>query len=148
MDSNTMREAVTPRETIELLKSLVRIPSVNGSERPWPCGLTICSRNWAWRLPSMRWNPTRPPWWAFSHGKRPGKRLMYTTHFDTHVTDNMEIPPFEPEIRENRLYGRGSCDAKGSIAAMIMSARPAAADGLRFFRGPAAGLCAGRGVHE
>ena len=34
----------------------------------------------------------------------------------------MEIPPFEPEIRENRLYGRGSCDAKGSIAAMIMSA--------------------------
>ena len=32
MDSNTMREAVTPRETIELLKSLVRIPSVNGSE--------------------------------------------------------------------------------------------------------------------
>lgn len=32
MDSNTMREAVTPRETIELLKSLVRIPSVNGCE--------------------------------------------------------------------------------------------------------------------
>ena len=32
MDSNTMREAVTPHETIELLKSLVRIPSVNGSE--------------------------------------------------------------------------------------------------------------------
>lgn len=60
---------------------------------------------------------------------------MYTTHFDTHVTDNMEIPPFKPEIRENRLYGRGSCDAKGSIAAMIMSARPAAADGLRFFQG-------------
>ena len=47
---------------------------------------------------------------------------MFTTHYDTHVVDNMEIPPFTPEIRNSFLYGRGSCDAKGSIAAMIMGA--------------------------
>jgi succinyl-diaminopimelate desuccinylase len=27
--------------------------------------------------------------------------------------------PFDPEVREGKLYGRGSCDMKGSLAAMI-----------------------------
>ena len=122
MDSNTMREAVTPRETIELLKSLVRIPSVNGCEEAVALWLNDLFQELGLETSLYEVEPHRPAVVGVLHGKRPGKRLMYTTHFDTHVTDNMEIPPFKPEIRENRLYGRGSCDAKGSIAAMIMSA--------------------------
>ena len=33
--------------------------------------------------------------------------------------DGMTIPPFVPEIARGRLHGRGSCDVKGSMAAML-----------------------------
>jgi len=33
--------------------------------------------------------------------------------------DQWHSSPFEPEIREGLLYGRGACDMKGSLAAMI-----------------------------
>jgi acetylornithine deacetylase len=51
----------------------------------------------------------------------PGARrtVLFDAHQDTVPTDGMTIPPFTPEIREGRLYGRGSCDVKGSMAAML-----------------------------
>ncbi|HUR35380.1 MAG TPA: M20/M25/M40 family metallo-hydrolase [Vicinamibacterales bacterium] len=50
----------------------------------------------------------------------PEPQIVYSTHFDC-------VPPFFPSRVENgRIYGRGSCDAKGILAAQI-----AAADQLR-----------------
>ena len=40
-------------------------------------------------------------------------------HLDTVGTDGMVIPPFEPTIKDGLIYGRGSCDTKGSLSAML-----------------------------
>lgn len=45
--------------------------------------------------------------------------LMFNSHLDTVPVTNMTIEPFDPVVRDGRVYGRGACDAKGSIAAMI-----------------------------
>jgi acetylornithine deacetylase/succinyl-diaminopimelate desuccinylase family protein len=45
--------------------------------------------------------------------------LLFDVHQDTVPADGMTIPPFEPRIERGRLYGRGSCDVKGSMAAML-----------------------------
>ncbi len=45
--------------------------------------------------------------------------VMLEAHLDTVHAERMEIPPFSPEVREGRLYGRGACDTKGSLAAFL-----------------------------
>lgn len=45
--------------------------------------------------------------------------LMLEAHQDTVPVDGMTIPPFTPEVRDGRIYGRGSCDIKGGMAAML-----------------------------
>ena len=54
--------------------------------------------------------------------RRPGKtsrRLLFEAHMDTVTAAGMTIPPFEPRIEGGRLYGRGACDTKAGLAAML-----------------------------
>ena len=59
------------------------------------------------------------------------QRLLLAPHLDTvNATDEQ----FTPRTRNGRLFGRGACDTKGSVAAMLagvvrIGARPAAAGG-------------------
>jgi acetylornithine deacetylase len=45
--------------------------------------------------------------------------LLVASHLDTVPVDGMEIDPFDPRIEGGRLYGRGSCDTKGGMAALV-----------------------------
>jgi acetylornithine deacetylase len=79
-------------------------------------------------------------WW--------GKPIVtYSTHMDT-------VPPFFPSREDAEwIWGRGACDAKGSMAAMIVAAERLLAEGDRDFgllfvvgeeRGSAGAIAAGR----
>jgi acetylornithine deacetylase len=49
--------------------------------------------------------------------EQPNPQVVFSTHMDT-------VPPFIPSSEdETRIYGRGSCDAKGIIAAQIAACR-------------------------
>ncbi|MBI3860644.1 MAG: M20 family metallopeptidase [Planctomycetia bacterium] len=52
---------------------------------------------------------------------RPGTAttILLDAHQDTVPTDGMTIAPFDPVVREGHLYGRGACDVKGGMAAML-----------------------------
>jgi succinyl-diaminopimelate desuccinylase len=45
--------------------------------------------------------------------------LMLNSHMDTVPVQNMSIKPFDPVTRDGCVFGRGSCDAKASLAAML-----------------------------
>ncbi|WP_435011687.1 M20 family metallopeptidase [Tundrisphaera lichenicola] len=47
------------------------------------------------------------------------RTILFDAHQDTVPVDGMTIAPFSPELREGRLYGRGACDIKGGMAAML-----------------------------
>jgi acetylornithine deacetylase len=65
----------------------------------------------------------RPNLYAVKRGAGGGKSLMFSVHADVVVGIAGEVQPFEPEIRDGRLYGRGSNDMKGGIAAILSAFR-------------------------
>ncbi len=46
-------------------------------------------------------------------------RILLGPHTDTVGVAGMTIDPFGAEVRDGRLYGRGACDTKGTMAAML-----------------------------
>ena len=48
--------------------------------------------------------------------------IVFDAHQDTVPAQGMTIPPWTPNVRGGRLFGRGSCDTKGPMAAMIAAA--------------------------
>lgn len=45
--------------------------------------------------------------------------VLIASHLDTVPVDGMTIAPFDPRVHGDRLYGRGSCDTKGGLAALL-----------------------------
>ncbi|MGC9319039.1 MAG: M20 family metallopeptidase [Armatimonadota bacterium] len=117
-------------ELIDLHAAMVRLPSVNPCGRP-PEGpnegeahMSRFVHDWlAERGIEARLQPVKP-------GREnviarvPGREeppLAFEAHMDTVSVEGMTIPPFEPRISDGRMYGRGSCDTKASLAAMMMA---------------------------
>lgn len=71
-------------------------------------------------------------------GKRPGKRILFDGHMDTvPVEDESKWThkPFEAEICDGKMYGRGATDMKGALAAMANAAANFAKDCNKDFPG-------------
>lgn len=71
-------------------------------------------------------------------GKYPGKKILFDAHIDTvEVSDPSKwtIDPFGGEIIDNKIYGRGASDMKGSLAAMICGVAEFAKDTNKEFPG-------------
>jgi len=66
----------------------------------------------------------RPQLVARLAGVGGGKRLLLNGHIDAVSAEPLErwtSDPFTAEVRDHLLYGRGSCDMKGGIAAMVFA---------------------------
>jgi len=54
-------------------------------------------------------------------GNATGPLLLWDAHQDTVPVEGMTIEPFTPLVRDGRLQGRGACDVKGGLAAMLVA---------------------------
>lgn len=75
---------------------------------------------------------------ACIRGKKPGKKLLFDAHMDTvPVSDPTvwTVDPWGGEIKDGKLYGRGTTDMKGSLAAMMCAAAEFAEETNREFAG-------------
>lgn len=73
--------------------------------------------------------PGRPNLIARIPGKNPDRRVILEAHTDTVSVKGMSIDPFTPRIDGRRMYGRGACDTKAGLAAMMQAVATVHASG-------------------
>jgi acetylornithine deacetylase len=121
--------------TIKLLRDLVAIDSVNPSLVAGGAGEAEVASMVAEEMRGIGMDvevtdvaPGRPNVVGVLEGRAQGKSLMLCGHIDTVGVEGMRAP-FNPIERDGKIYGRGSGDMKGGVAAMIEAARSLANSG-------------------
>ncbi|HLJ02195.1 MAG TPA: M20/M25/M40 family metallo-hydrolase [Solirubrobacteraceae bacterium] len=75
----------------------------------------------------------RPQLIARRRGRGGGRSLVFNGHIDVVSGEpraSWTSDPFMPEIRAGKLYGRGACDMKGGVAAMVFATEALAGLGV------------------
>jgi acetylornithine deacetylase len=132
------KNSVSRSEVLEILQELIRTPSVNPSIAPDEgCGeeaIAKVARQCLEARGVKSWleeaAPGRPNVVAEVGAGKAGT-VVFCAHLDTVGTARMTIPPFEPRLDGNRVYGRGSYDMKGSAAAVMTGAAALAHEDFR-----------------
>ncbi|MDE2120149.1 MAG: succinyl-diaminopimelate desuccinylase [Betaproteobacteria bacterium] len=120
-------QASTP--TLDLARELIRLPSVTPNDADCQSWLAARLRPLGFRCETLESGPD--DWrvrnlWALRQGSGGADApvLVFAGHTDVVPTGPLQAwssDPFEPTLRDGRLYGRGAADMKSSLAAMVVA---------------------------
>src|ERR1039458_4193696 len=102
-------------DVFALTRKLIDIDSTTGQETAVAEALARELTQLGYDVERMKVEGDRCNLWA-THPGHPRPELVFSTHMDT-------VPPFVSSSESaDRIYGRGSCDAKGIMVAQIAAA--------------------------
>jgi len=124
MQVDSVLEGARAGDPVSLARALVRIPSVNPALEPGGAAegeaAAFCNdlmQDWGLCPELEEVAPGR----VNVIGRLPGSggTLLLNGHLDTVGVAGMTVDPFGGEVRNGRLIGRGACDMKGGVAALL-----------------------------
>src|SRR5215203_2909907 len=105
----------------ELTRSLMNIPSTSGEEEAVGFWLRDHLESLGWTVQVQPVSENQNNVIAYLNDT---PRVWFSTHLDT-------VPPYIPPSEDDeKIYGRGACDAKGIIAAQVTAAERLRAEGV------------------
>ncbi len=129
-----VRARAAEGDPVALTQALVSIPSVNPSLEMGGAGEAevagYCAgllADWGFEVETV--GPEGRPSVLARSGTKGGRVLVLNGHLDTVGVEGALRPPFEGRLDEGRVWGRGACDMKGGVAALMAAARELAAGG-------------------
>ena len=131
-----MKLPIDPQYLTDVLRDLVEIDSTNPSlvdngagEAEIATYLADEMKTLGLDVSTVASKPGRPSLVGIREGSGGGRSLMLNGHMDTVGVAGMETP-FQPEIRGGRMYGRGTQDMKGSLAAHLAAVKALNEEGV------------------
>ena len=121
---------------IEYTQDMVRIPSENppGNETEISEYVSELLSSLGFNVEQVESKPNRVNTLGVLKGTGGGKTLLWNGHYDTVPVGNLDywtVDPFGGEVKDGRIYGRGSGDMKGAIASAMVAAKALGNLGLR-----------------
>jgi succinyl-diaminopimelate desuccinylase len=142
MDAEHKKEAliaaISEDLIVDLTAKLVAIPTPNppGQEKPLAEFIVATMQGWGLEVELVPHpDPERPQVVAWLRGTGNGPTLILNAHMDTVGAGEQaawQFPPFQVTQQGNRLYGRGTCDMKGSLAVGMVILKTLHEAGVRF----------------
>lgn len=131
-----IRDEAWRGDPVALARVLVATPSVNPELERGGAGegeiARYCARWLAehgFTVEVVEVAPGRPNVVARHTGASSGPRLLLNGHLDTVGVAGMSVPPFAARLVDGRIQGRGACDMKAGVAALMVAASRVAARG-------------------
>ena len=134
-------DRIDREDLAHLVQELVRIPSVyrpgraGGNEERVAGFVADYLERAGFEVHVEEAAPGRPSVWAVWEGGGAGKTLLFEAHTDV-VTEgragDWEHAPFAAERVGDRIYGRGTCDTKGNLAAAVVAVKAIKDSGVPF----------------
>jgi acetylornithine deacetylase len=148
-DSGGAAALVDPARIEADLVRLVRTPSITGSEEAVQAVMEKLLRGAGLETQRIETDPaafaaTDPDWPGQEMpratlpviigriGRPGGRRALLVGHVDVVPIGDpatWTVDPWGADVRDGRLYGRGACDMKGGVAAILEAVRAVTADG-------------------
>lgn len=153
-------EALDLDGLVGLLRELIAIPSLDGEETPaqrrvaewmaaeglavdaWPIDFEQLSRHpdWCHEVPRdealgvVGWIGERAAPAAVAAGQGPSRDLLLNGHVDVVPTGEESAwttPPWDADVRDERVYGRGAVDMKGGLCCALFAVKALRDAGVR-----------------
>nr|AIF12083.1 acetylornithine deacetylase or succinyl-diaminopimelate desuccinylase (dapE) [uncultured marine thaumarchaeote KM3_54_F04] len=120
-----IKSKIKEEDITNLAQKLIRIPSDEIVGEQEVCEyLSDILKSLGMKVRLQEVLPKRPNIIAEVLGGNNGKSIMFNGHIDTVPIGNIEkwnTDPYKAIIKDNKLFGRGATDMKGSIASMIIA---------------------------
>ncbi len=129
-------DSMQEMEVVRLCQEMVRIKSVNppGDEIQIAEYIAQILDRAGLEVEIVKHSPTRASVLAILKSSRKIPPLLYSAHLDTVPlgAEKWSHEPFDAAISDGKIWGRGTADMKGGLAALIVAAKELAQSGLPF----------------
>ena len=127
MEKKNLLSFIKETDVVKFCQEIVRIKSVNppGDELPAAEYVASVLKKLGLEVEVIKHSPTRASVLARLKGSRKKPALLYNGHLDTVPVGSEKWihEPFDADLSEGKIWGRGTSDMKGGLAVLMAAAK-------------------------